>query len=485
MMSVYTRAIPARWRRPEQDVLKEDRYKYSRPPFDPFPNVTNVVNARMCPVAALHDMLHGYGDATIPGGKYGLGMLFQRFISHLKLSAARGDVPSPSDIHYRFAMFAREEREKVKTDCWRFYVEPWCNTRANELSQVGKNIFFELSVASAYVPFELKPHSPSYPLRGRIDEIDLDNRRIVERTIKGRRTDTSPPPHKDYQIWLLWKTLSSVNKTDYPEPWRRVNFKDFELVVETPYQDFVVKKDNLDFEKETHVAYAWIKDLTSGGKSEFEAYQHRACTHVNKDLECGIRWACYGRRYKFPQSRGEVHKEIRKFYPPLLWQQMWDYHLFRYQLLMLDKPHLKDLGYLSEGRVVSQKNGTIEIKIDPLQAAPILERRTSSGETNNLVVVGSFSLGFELDAVLDKIADDHFIMKIGKKKLPPSERAMVLPSETSILKTSPWFLSRYIQNDLFKLERWGFERPDRAEQHSTIQLLECLFGTKNMRREKP
>lgn len=74
-------------------------------------------------------------------------------------------------------------------------------------------------------------------------------------------------------------------------------------------------------------------------------------------------------------------------------------------------------------------------------------------------------------------------MNVGKKNLFPFEKAMVLPSESSILKTSPWFLSRISQKELFKLERWGFEKDEKAKTHSVIQLLESVFGRKNIRRE--
>jgi len=479
------RVIPVPWRRPESVVLHEERYKYSRPPFDPFPTVTNIVNASKCPVAILHDILHGVEDVTVLRGEYGLGNLYHRFIAHLKLCAARNDIPSRSDIRYRFEMFARDEKKRTKIACWRYYIEPWCNKRLHELSQVSENIFFEVSVADAYVQFKFGNRNLTYPLRGRLDEIDLKNRKIVERTIKGRRTDQSPPALKGFQLWLLWKILSGIDKKYCPELWRNVDFKDFELIVETPYRDFVVEKNNPEFEKRAHVAYAWIKDLAGGGKSEFEAWQHKACTYFNSDDKCGARWACFSRRYKHPECRSEIHKEIRKFYPPLFWQQMWDYHLFRYQLLMLDKKDLQGLGYLSEGRIISLGNGKVEIKINSQRAAPILERLASSGERNNLLVIGSFFLGFELDAMFEEMTGDKLVMSVGKKKLPPYERAMILPSESSILRTSPWFLSRYTQKDLFLLERWGLEIDKKAKDHSVIQLLESVFGAKKLRRGRP
>ncbi|MDF2956723.1 MAG: hypothetical protein OD814_000345 [Candidatus Alkanophagales archaeon MCA70_species_1] len=477
------RAIPVPWRRPEREVLLENRYKYSRPPFDPFPTVTNVINASKCPVAILHDILHGIDDITILPGEYGVYNLYQRFIAHLKLNAATGDTPSPSDIRYRFEMFAKDEEQRLKENCWRYYLQPWCNRKLGEI-EVNKDIFFEVSVANAYVPFRLGNKNPTYPLRGRIDEIDLKNRRIIERTIKGRRTDEEPPPLKDFQVWLYWKILSSIDKKYFPEAWKNINFKDFELIVETPYNDFIVEKDNPEFERKALIAYAWIKDLADGGKSEFEAYQHRACTYTTSDPECGARWACFGRRYKYPTCRSEIHKEFRKFYPPLFWQQMWDYHLFRYQLLMLEKRDLEELGYLSEGKIITLEEGKIEIEMDPHLATPILERKVSSGEVENLLVIGSFFLGFELNSRFEKIEGRRLIMNVGKKTLLPFKEVSVLPPESSILKTSPWFLSRISQKELFKLERWGFEKDERAKTHSVIQLLESVFGRKNIRRER-
>lgn len=477
------RAIPVSWRRPERKVLLEQRYKYSRPPFDPFPDVISVVNARKCPLAILHDILHKAEDATIPRKKYAVEILYQEFIAHLKLCAAEKDIPSMQDVRYRFEMFTKDEKEADRIACWLNYVEPWCNKRLDQLFSANESTFFELSVANAYVPFRLENRNLTYPLQGKINEIDLKNQKIIERTIRGGGKDQSPTHLEDFKLWLLWKALSSIERKNYPEPWRKVNFEDFELLVETPYHDFVVSKDNPEFEKQAHVAYAWIKDLAGGGKAEFEAYQHRACTHINRDTECGTMWACFHRLYKHPTCRGEIHKEIRKFYPPLFWQYMWDYHLLRYQLLMLEKSNLENLGYLSEGTVVGLRDGKIEIRIDPHHAAPILERRTSSGELDNLLVIGSFFLGFELGATLEKTTNDGIIMNIGKKKLPTSGMAMILPSESSIIRTSPWFLSRNIQRDIFNLERWGFSIDEKAEQHSVIQLLESIFGSKKIRKE--
>ena len=76
------RAPLKRWPSVTKDVLLEGRYKAGHPPFGPFPTVTNVVNAAICPVACVHDLLYGIDDAQVDLGivrglDYYSGMVFE------------------------------------------------------------------------------------------------------------------------------------------------------------------------------------------------------------------------------------------------------------------------------------------------------------------------------------------------------------------------------------------------------------------------
>jgi len=85
------------WGYPDRAILDGNAFPSGKPPFAPFPSVTDVLNAALCPVAALHDLMHG--DDTALLGDYpsrGRGDLFHQFVSTLKLSL-RGDF-GPSDI---------------------------------------------------------------------------------------------------------------------------------------------------------------------------------------------------------------------------------------------------------------------------------------------------------------------------------------------------------------------------------------------------
>jgi hypothetical protein len=477
-----------RWQRPRFDVLVGQRYQQNEPPFDPFPTVQNIVNAAFCPVAALHDLLYGYGNATIPRGEYGVGNLFHRFIANLKNLIGSGEcLPDVTEILFRFEEFAKYEDGRTKRACQIYYLEPWLEKRLGELKKIGKNanVFFEVFVANAYVPFRLGDRIISYPLRGVIDELDFDRKRIVERTIKGDKADDSPPPPKDFQVWLLWKTLTSIDNEHYPKPWRKVDFKDFELVVETPYEDFSVEKDKPEFEEKAHNAFAWISDIGKEKRATWEAWEHRACTLKNRRKECNLTWSCYGKRRTYPTSGGEFRRRVGIFFRPLFWEQMWEHHLFRYQLTMLPEDELREkLGkYVSIGKIVQERNREIVLKLEGA-IAPVLERHIG-GEDKCKVVFGSFNLGIEREATVKNVnpSSGKIDMEFDKRGLPLHGRVSILFPETSVLKEAPWFLRRMIQREIHKLEKWSIDDQKKAMGHSVIQMIECLFGRNVLKME--
>lgn len=254
-MTVERHPLP-RWRYPRNEVLKNQVFASGRPPFAPFPTVTNLVNANLCPVALYHDLIHGIENALVRGDVRTVkrrGELFHNFVAYLKLSIKngdfelRGDIPSQvSSIQNMFFRFSQSQGFQISesNDIWRLYVRPWVERKLEngEFQSITSNsqIFFEISVANSQVPFPLESGVRNYPLRGRVDEIDLTQRRIIERTIRGGREDDVPPFLKDYQIWLLWKIICSLREENLPNEWRGIRFEDFELVVETPYHDFVI-----------------------------------------------------------------------------------------------------------------------------------------------------------------------------------------------------------------------------------------------------
>jgi len=121
-----------------------------------------------------------------------------------------------------FLCFSQSQSFQISesNDIWRLCVRPWVERKLenDELQSITSNnqIFFEISVANSHVPFPLESGVRNYPLRGRVDEIDLTQRRFIERTIRGGREDDAPPFLKDYQIWLLWKIICSLREENLP-----------------------------------------------------------------------------------------------------------------------------------------------------------------------------------------------------------------------------------------------------------------------------
>ena len=275
-----------------------------------------------------------------------------------------------------------------------------------------------------------------------------------------------------------------MEKDQYPNPWKTINFDDFELVVETPYKDFVVKKDAPNFERQALEAYGWISDIARENKATGEAWRSRSCTFNNKK-ECGVAWSCYGKSRAHPTSRGEMRQRIGIFYRPLLWEQMWEHHLLRYQLTMLtegvQKKHLK--GHISIGRVAGEAEGKITLRIEE-GIAPALERRID-GENGCTVVFGSFKLGAERQAIVESLdpKKKEMIVKLEERGRSLHGQVRVLFPEMSVLSEGPWFLKRTNQQELHKLEKWGFDNPEKARGHSVIRMMECIFGEDTLRME--
>lgn len=487
-----------RWRYPKDDILYGQVFPSGRPPFAPFPTVTNLLNTNLCPVAIYHDLLHGIEDALIVYPQKLRGELFHKFVAYLKLSLRNRDFELTGidiltqqrriqDLFFRFAQRSGFRLDEIG-DIWRDYVEPWVRRKLEdgELERISPTdqFFFELSVGNYYVPFTLDSGIRNYPLRGRIDEIDLTRRRIIERTIRGSPSDTTPPLLKDYQVWLLWKILCSLRRDQLPSSWDNVHFQDFDLIVETPYADFNIPSENQDYVTDTHYAYAWINDISISESPEVfrEVFENAVCSPENHHPKCRHPFInCFPRIYPYPRSRPGVRQTFQPWYRLLFWEQKWKGHLWQYQLLKLDKQELVKRGLILEARVVSSAGNQMELNIIGREASSL-----RGYDYCTIIPFGTLFCGLKLNARLSDIQETHFIIELKDSVgiFSQQQEALLLPPEITppIMKEPPIFLDRRIQKDLFRLQYMGSERQDRAEQRSLIQLLEAIFGTRTLRR---
>lgn len=468
-----------------------------RPPFAPFPTVTNLVNASFCPLAAYHDLMHGISNAL--ASRYPMtkrGEVFHEFIASLKpmirngdLDVGRGEPTAQRVVQDRFIQFARTRGFGLgeSGDIWGMYLEPWIERKLErgQLQRISSDdeFFFEVTVSSPRLPFPLDGGVRNYPLIGRVDEIDLTNRKLIERTTKGERDDENAPPLKDYQIWLLWKILCELNTEQLPGSWENTDFEDFELVVETPFQDFVVQ-DNEEFAVHTHWAYAWIDDI---GISEprgivGEVFENAQCSWENPQPACGHQFReCFPQRYPYPSCRPEIRQTFQPWYRLLLWEQMWKGHLWHYQLLMLGRERLSDLGLIVETRVISVEDNRME-----LQLVGGRENTLRGYDYCSIIPFGTVFCGLKLNATMVGTEGDRVFLQIRSALPDISEEALLLLSPDTpapVMKEPVTFLDRQTQSALFRLNySMGAMTQHRAQQRSLIQLLEAVFGTRRLRR---
>ena len=490
----------ARWRYPNRNCLWENVFPSGKPPFAPFPTVTNLLNANLCPVAIYHDLIHGIDNALISqyGKEKQRGDLFHKFVAHLKLSMKNRsfrlsgyDIQSQwGMVQEQFLQFSQRHGFSIdeSSDILRDYIEPWVRRKLQngELESISEDdkIIFELSIGNTRVPFSLEGGLRHYPLRGRIDGIDLTRKRLVERTIKGTPSDTEPPLLKDYQIWLLWKILCSLKREQLPHQWKSVNFQNFDLVVETPYDDFVIKHENSDYVMDTHYAYAWINDISiSESRGIFqEVFENATCTPLNPYTECGHKRLCFFHtNYPYPQCRSEIKLIFKPWYRLLLWEIIWEGDLFQYQLLMLSKEELIERGLISEGKIVSFKDNRMELELaegnigsirgyDRYTIIPYGTLFCGKRETDTLVKVEKNRLTMELHGVEGTFFKNAILLPLSSDSPPP------------IMKEPPTFLKGLMQKDLLRLQYSGVIKPESAREKSLVQLLEAIFGTRSIRR---
>ena len=459
-----------------------------KPPFDPFPTITELSNAYFCPLAAYYDLWYNIDYALEPNpfAIKGGGETFQQFIAQLKMSIINGNqVPEGQKgiwaIRDKFENFGEESNYKI----WEFYLEPWSRRKLEELGKISNksNIFFEVTASSSYVPFQsTKGEKNTYPLLGRIDEINIDEKKIIERTVKQGEQD-KPPLLKDYQLWLLWKVICSIERTYYPIQWKNIDFREFELIIETPQKDFIINKNQPEFEEETHYAYERIHDLTFERKGVQEAYEGKRCTFENKEPNCALS-VCYFSKPQFPESRDEIKREFKRWSRALLHEIMWDRDLQLYQFTMLNEKELEQMGRIVTGKIISQPApNQIEIEILSSQIGPV--KALSSDQLKEFVVIpfGSFKLGLRVGAQpSEKQTVKNRIVLDLKKAVPVSNQAFLFTNDFLLFQEQPIFLNSNIQRDLFWLERRGKKKKEEAVKYSPIQLLDGIFGNKTLKR---
>jgi hypothetical protein len=433
----------------------------------------------------------------------GLGDCFHEFVSYLKTEIASGRrAPGDATGIFRAYCSSRHIDPDIEGNLRR-YMNYWLRRKREELEQIQNQrprMFFEVHVISVNVTFRRNVH---FPLRGIIDEVDITNQRIIERTLRGREDDNEPPLLEDFQLWLLWKIINSIDRSIVREVFGHENFENYELIVETPYRDFQVDKNNSQFEEWAEDAFSWISDIARGNSIAVSdawrcrGHHNRPCRYGEEIEECALRYDCYYHRRRYPERRSALKEAFRPLYHALFNEQLWKHDLTLYQLSIME-----------QGRDITLRNNLRELllgrNIFPVEVVEPLDHRRFVLRVNESVrdplseivqdeplsfdiIFGSFSIGLKRRAYPDlnnsNIRDGRVVIYVeGSAGIESVENMNALLIRGGLLfREDPWFLKRIVQRSLFKLEKWGIDRSDRAQGHVTIRLIDTLFGSGRLR----
>src|SRR5436309_13003084 len=104
-MNATPTSAPVIWRRPTGPVLRAEAFARDTPPFDPFPDATQVTKG-YCPVAVLHDLFWGRTylgrrDSWLEGQR--LGQLYHDLIGSFRTDVANRRVATDRLRHRQIA----------------------------------------------------------------------------------------------------------------------------------------------------------------------------------------------------------------------------------------------------------------------------------------------------------------------------------------------------------------------------------------------
>ena len=103
------------------------------------------------------------------------------------------------------------------------------------------------------------------------------------------------------------------------------------------------------------------------------------------------------------------------------------------------------------------------------------------------LIFGTPSMGQRVEArplPTSEIGGNGVILRVNGSYIPMTTTTLILP-EITMLESRPWFLTKLTQQLVFSFEQIGREVPDRAMEDPYVQLIESLFGSRVLRRERP
>jgi len=476
--------VEIRWKVPDREVL-EGVYPEGKPPFHPFPTVTEVVYAGFCPRAAYHYFLHAL-DPFRPWGRREMwdGERYHNLICLLEQRMAEGGKVTWQEVEgLGVELFGPNWKGlKPNVQDW------WKKVRPARGIRKGEELFFELWVAGKV---EVEGISGLF-LRGKVDEIDKTKKVIVERTTKDK--ETALAQLKDFQLWLQRKILEGVEDGDRPREFRGEDFGRYRMILETP-EEIVPVREKPEYLNRLKWALKWIqaiateRDLQSTWRQVFDA-SCRECSPREKKKGCELPRICFQRGFAHPpkEIRGKMRAELAPSWRSLRWEIMWEHDLHEYRLAMLSPEELEERGVACSASVVERSPSLrgLEVEVElpsPERAAEVeVEARLSKGI--QVLLYGTLKMGVREKGRVVEVQGNRikmFFEGVVSQRLPGRILFVSTPSAVIFTGEEPIYLEKGTQRDVYLYTTRGRGGEKRTvKEVGEFALLEAIFGTKGV-----
>jgi hypothetical protein len=482
----------SRWRRPSSQLLAGERTIGGYPPFDPFLTASMLWETHLCPVAAIHELLHG--RSVHPGGgshrrpiQTMSGEAWHRYIGSLRLRIASQQPPFqtlPSDVTHALAVIHHDFEEwgqdqlpyAIREESWRELIEPYIRTRLQkgQLSAiVGHVLLPEVTVGSTEVEISLGTGRRTYSIEARVDELNLSLGAAIERTTLPTNLAL---PSKMVQVAAIAAILRSLPLAAIPQQWAAV--RQIRLfLLETPTDTIPVNPTSQELNDAIHDAAAIIRDVAASELAEWSIYQQAQCTPYNTHEVCSHPWVnCFYSSPLYPRSRTSIKRESRALCRAELRDLLWQRDLMKYRLYSLGVSGATYPGVPVE---------ILRIGRDPLRGS-FVEARPNSGGLPGIkygtLILGTPFIGVRHQSRRGEIEEDIQTNTIrvycDVEGFPLPNAGVLWPAvdEGLLMEEGPYFLTQQRQSDIFALRKIGRSNPQVAEQESIIQILDAVFG---------
>jgi len=441
----------------------------------------------LCPVAAIHDLLHGteirLGGRSLRGfSSRPTGERWHSYVAQLRLKISSQHLKLPKDTDHALQVI-REDFERWvwaqqvppadAAEIWKNLMEPYAAMRIKNgelFAIVGQKLLPEVTVGSTRVEVPLGKGARTYPIEARIDEINLSTGVLVERT-------SLPVDHaaryKDVQLAVIALILRSLPGAGIPEEWSAVRHVQH-FVLETPTHTVMMEPTAQHYDA-IHEAAAIIRDIAASELAEWPVYQLAQCTPVQPHPVCSHAFVnCFFSTPTYPLSRAAMKRETRMLCRAELYELLWQRDLIKYRLY----------NQIDSGPAYPGLPLEIIDTGEDAASGPFVEARVLGGNSpeidQGILIVGTPFIGVrrEVRAIDQNPSTETLRLYCDLRGLPLPRTGVLWPAvrEGLLFEQAPDFLIRQRQRDLFTFRKIGSNDQLVAQQDGVLQLLEALFG---------